>query len=205
MSVVPKALEDVVDAFAQLPGVGRRTAFRYALHLLRNDRAQADRFSETIARMGRDLCRCATCMNISDSEQCTVCANPTRDRTVICLVEDMRDVISVEATGQFRGLYHVLGGILSPMDGIGPADLNIPQLLRRLQDGTVREVIMALPATMEGDTTCFYLYRQMQPNGVKVTSLSRGISVGGGLEYADELTLGRSIMNRIPYENSIQS
>lgn len=203
MSVVPKALEDVVDAFAQLPGVGRRTAFRYALHLLRADSEQAHRFSQTIARMGSDLCRCTTCMNISDRERCTVCADLTRDRSVICLVEDMRDVISVEATGQFRGLYHVLGGILSPMDGIGPADLHIPQLLARLNDGTVREVILALPATMEGDTTCFYLFRQMQQSGIRVTSLSRGISVGGGLEYADELTLGRSIMNRVPYENSI--
>lgn len=203
MTTVPKPLEDAVEAFAQLPGVGRKTAFRYALHLLKSDEGRLTHFSEILKGLATQLKPCAECHNITESQLCPICADPARASAQICVVEDIRDLISIEATGQFKGRYHVLGGVISPMDGIGPNNLHITTLIERVNKGEVSEVILALPATMEGDTTMFYLFRQLQNSGVEVTTLARGIAVGGSLEYADELTLGRSLVNRVPYENAL--
>lgn len=203
MTTVPKPLEEVVDAFAQLPGVGRKTAFRYALHLLKAEEGKLAHFSETLKGLSSRLKQCAECHNITESHVCPVCADTSRSMAQVCVVEDIRDLISIEATGQFKGRYHVLGGVISPMDGVGPNNLNIATLVDRASGGEVHEVIMALPATMEGDTTMFYIFRQLQNSNVEVTTLARGIAVGGSLEYADELTLGRSLVNRVPYENAL--
>jgi recombination protein RecR len=203
MNLVSKVLQQAVDEFAQLPGVGHKTAFRFVLHLLKKDPAELRKFGNTFLLLEDQVQYCRECYNITDSEVCEICANAARDRSTICVVEDIRDVVSIENTGQFKGLYHVLGGIISPLDGIGPNDLNIHALLDRLKAGEVKELIFALSTTMEGDTTNFYLFRQVKPFDVKVSTLARGVSVGGALEYTDELTLGRSLLHRVPYENTL--
>ena len=193
-------LEAAVGELAKLPGIGRRTALRLALHLLRQDEAAAVSLGEAIIRLRREIRYCSTCHNISQSETCPICSNPTRDASTICVVENVKDVMSVENTHQYNGLYHVLGGLISPMDGIGPQDIEIDSLVDRGARGGIREVILALSATMEGDTTNFYIFRRLAPYGeVKVTMLARGMSVGNEIEYTDELTLGRSIINRTPF------
>lgn len=203
MNLVSKVLQQAVDEFAQLPGVGHKTAFRFVLHLLKKDPAELRKFGNTFLLLQDQVQYCKECYNITDSEVCEICANPARDRSTICVVEDIRDVVSIENTGQFKGLYHVLGGIISPLDGIGPSDLNIHALIDRLKTGEVTELIFALSTTMEGDTTNFYLFRQVKPFELRVSTLARGVSVGGALEYTDELTLGRSLLNRVPYESSL--
>ena len=194
-------LEKAVQEFSKLPGVGRKTALRLVLHLLRQDTDEVMQFTETIARMRQEVKRCRICHNISDSEVCPICSDPRRDESTICVVENIQDVMAVENTQQYQGLYHVLGGVISPMDGVGPADLEIESLVERVKEGGVKEVILALSSTMEGDTTNFYIFRKLAPfTDVKLTIIARGISVGDELEYTDEVTLGRSILNRTPFE-----
>ena len=185
-----------------LPGVGKRSALRYALHLVRSDEHEVRDLSEALLRLKTDLRRCRYCHNLSDTEVCPVCSSEKRQKGIVCVVENVQDVMAIENTQQYRGLYHVLGGVISPIDGIGPQDLEIASLLHRIQTADpapVEEVILALPTTMEGDTTNFYINRQLQPLGVRVTTLARGVAVGDSLEYADEITLGRSIVGRIPF------
>ena len=189
-------LERAVSEFAKLPGIGRKTAMRLVLHLLKQDRAVVESFGNAITTLKREVKYCKVCHNISDTETCRICANPNRDASTICVVETIRDVMAVEATQQFRGLYHVLGGVISPMDGIGPSDLQIESLVERVKSGEVKEVILALSPNMEGDTTNFFIFRKLAPFDVKMSVIARGISVGDELEYADEVTLGRSIVNR---------
>lgn len=196
-------LEKAVSEFAKLPGVGRKTAMRLVLHLLRQDVAAVEAFGNAIITLKREVKYCKVCHNISDTDVCRICSNPQRDVSVVCVVENVRDVMAVEATQQFRGLYHVLGGVISPMDGIGPSDLQIDSLVERVQAGGVKEVILALSTTMEGDTTNFYIYRKLEKFGVKLSVIARGISVGDELEYADEVTLGRSIVNRTPFNGTL--
>lgn len=196
-------LEKAVSEFAKLPGVGRKTAMRLVLHLLRQDVAAVEAFGSAIITLKREVKYCKVCHNISDTDVCRICSNPQRDASVVCVVENVRDVMAVEATQQFRGLYHVLGGVISPMDGIGPSDLQIDSLVERVQAGGVKEVILALSTTMEGDTTNFYIYRKLEKFGVKLSVIARGISVGDELEYADEVTLGRSIVNRTPFNGTL--
>ena len=194
-------LEKAVQEFSKLPGVGRKTALRLVLHLLRQDTDEVIQFTETIARMRQEVKHCRICHNISDSDVCPICSDPRRDTATICVVENIQDVMAVENTQQFQGLYHVLGGVISPMDGIGPGDLEIDSLVERVREGGVKEVILALSSTMEGDTTNFYIFRKLAPfTEVKLTIIARGISVGDELEYTDEVTLGRSILNRTPFE-----
>ena len=197
-------LEKAVSEFAKLPGVGRKTAMRLVLHLLRQDVAAVEAFGNAIITPKREVKYCKVCHNISDTDVCRICSNPQRDASVVCVVENIRDVMAVEATQQFRGLYHVLGGVISPMDGIGPSDLQIDSLVERVQAGGVKEVILALSTTMEGDTTNFYIYRKLEKFGVKLSVIARGISVGDELEYADEVTLGRSIVNRTSCNGSLK-
>ncbi|MBR1712320.1 MAG: recombination protein RecR [Alloprevotella sp.] len=194
-----RLLERAVGELSKLPGVGRRTALRLALHLLRQERAEAHALAESLHRLVDEVRFCKVCHNISDAETCDICANPLRDASTICVVENVRNVLSIENTGMYRGLYHVLGGVISPMDGVGPSQLEIDSLVERVAAGGVGEVILALNPTMEGDTTNFYISRKLAAAGaeVRLTTLARGISVGDELEYADEVTLGRSIVNRI--------
>lgn len=192
-------LEKAVNEFAKLPGIGRKTAMRLVLHLLRQDMEAVEAFSGAMLTLKREAKFCKVCHNISDTETCRICSNPQRDASTVCVVENIRDVMAVEATQQYRGLYHVLGGVISPIDGIGPGDLQIDSLVQRVKDGGIREVILALSTTMEGDTTNFYIYRKLEPTGVKLSVIARGIAVGDELEYADEVTLGRSIVNRTPF------
>ena len=195
----PSALLDkAVGEMAKLPGIGRKTALRLVLHLLRQDETLTDTLAQSLIEARHEIKRCRCCHNISDDELCPICSNPQRDKSMICVVENVQDVMAVEATQQFKGLYHVLGGVISPMDGIGPNDLEIDSLVERVGEGDVSEVILALASTMEGDTTNFYITRRLAPTGVKVSMIARGISVGDELEYTDELTLGRSIVNRTP-------
>ena len=191
-------LERAVGEISRLPGIGRKTALRLALHLLRQDEAATDALAEALVRLRHDVRYCSRCHNISDDEVCPICSDARRDSTTLCVVENVQDVMAIENTQQFNGLYHVLGGIISPMYGIGPSDLNIDSLVKRVSEGGVREVILALSSTMEGDTTNFYISRRLQPLGVAVSVIARGISVGNELEYTDEVTLGRSIVNRTP-------
>ena len=191
-------LERAVGEISRLPGIGRKTALRLALHLLRQDEAATDALAEALVRLRHDVRYCSRCHNISDDEVCPICSDARRDSTTLCVVENVQDVMAIENTQQFNGLYHVLGGIISPMDGIGPSDLNIDSLVKRVSAGGGREVILALSSTMEGDTTNFYISRRLQPLGVAVSVIARGISVGNELEYTDEVTLGRSIVNRTP-------
>ena len=189
---------------ASLPGVGRRTALRLVLHLLRQSPEEVEAFAGAFTRLRNDVVYCSTCHNISDTELCPICASPKRDHSTICVVENVQDVMSIENTGQYTGVYHVLGGIISPMDGIGPKDLEIDSLMARIQTGEVNEIILALPTTMEGDTTNFYIYRRLQNLALesmpKVSQIARGVAVGNQLEYTDEITLGRSIVNRIDFK-----
>ena len=195
-----RLLDEAVNEFARLPGIGRKTALRLVLHLLRDKEEDVSRFGESIIKLRREIKHCRECNNISDTELCRICADSKRDRQTICVVESIRDVISVENTQQYHGLYHVLGGIISPMDGIGPGDLETEKLENKIKSGEVKEIILALSTTMEGDTTNFYLYRKFHSYPVEITTLARGVSFGDELEYADELTLGRSILNRRPFE-----
>ena len=198
MDFPSKLIETAVEELAKLPGVGRKTALRLALHLLRVEEAGTLALADALARMRTGVTYCQQCHNIADSSVCDICANPLRDRALVCTVSDIRDVIAIENTGQYRGLYHVLGGVISPLEGIGPSDLNITTLLDRVNgpDAEIREIILALSPTMEGDTTAFYLTRKLRDAGVKVSSIARGVPVGGELEYTDEITLGRSIVER---------
>ena len=195
-------LEKAVGEFAKLPGIGRKTALRLVLHLLRQPVGESESFGEAIINLRRNVRYCQICHNISDSETCEICANSRRDASTVCVVETVRDVIAIENTGIYRGLYHVLGGVISPMDGVGPADLEIDSLVERVAKGGVEEVILALSSTMEGDTTNFYIYRKLSGSDVKMTVLSRGISVGDELQYTDEATLGRSLVGRVPFNGS---
>ncbi len=204
MALSSPLLEQAVDQLATLPGVGRRTAMRYALELLRREPQEVGRLAEAIRRLREEVRFCEQCCNISDSAVCEICADPNRDRRLVAVVEDIRDVIAIENTRQFRGLYHVLGGVISPMEGVGPDDLHTKELFARVSGGEVREVVLALGATLEGDTTGFYLNRRLKEMGVEVTTIARGISVGGDLENVDELTLGRSIMDRKPYDQGVK-
>ncbi len=194
-------LERAVAEFAKLPGIGRKTALRLSLHLLRRQTADVEAFGEAIVRLKREVKYCRVCHNISDGEVCPICSDRRRDGSQICVVENIQDVMAVENTQQFNGLYHVLGGIISPMDGLGPADLEIDSLVSRVEQGGIDEVILALSSTMEGDTTNFYISRRLAHTGVRLSVIARGISVGDELEYTDEVTLGRSILNRTPLNN----
>jgi recombination protein RecR len=199
MNFSSKLLEKSVDAFAGLPGIGRKTALRLALHLLKQDKSNTEQFTAAIAAMRNGIRDCKVCHNLSDEDVCAICADMRRDKSLICVVESMRDIMAIEETGQFRGLYHVLGGIISPIDGIGPSDLNIETLAQRVEKGGIKEVIMAISPTIEGETTIFYVSKKLQAYGTQVSAIARGVSFGGELEYADELTLGRSIVARVPY------
>ncbi|MBP8790537.1 MAG: recombination protein RecR [Breznakibacter sp.] len=198
-----RLLENAVNEFAKLPGIGRKTALRLVLHLLRQEADSVNHFSEAIRQVRTEIKYCHSCNNISDTEVCEICADDKRDHSVICVVESIRDVMAIENTRQFNGLYHVLGGVISPMDGIGPDDLNIGSLEEKIKEGKVDEIILALSTTMEGDTTNFYLYKRFAANPVSITTIARGISVGDELEYADEVTLGRSLVNRLPFDKTI--
>ena len=193
-------LQRAVDEFAKLPGIGRKTALRLVLHLLKLDTEAVDGFAQSLTKLRHDVHYCHVCHNISDDDKCSICANPMRDASQVCVVENFQDVMAIEATTQYHGLYHVLGGVVSPMDGITPSDLEIESLIERVRNGGVDEVILALSSTMEGDTTNFYIYRRLQDiPDIKVTTLARGISINDELQYTDEVTLGRSIVNRIPF------
>jgi recombination protein RecR len=199
-----KIFEEAVNEFAKLPGIGRRSALRMVLHLLKQSPDEIEKFGNTFLRLRKDIRYCSNCHNISDTELCAICSSPKRDSALVCIVEDVRDLIAVENTNQYQGFYHVLGGIISPMDGIGPGELTIESLINKLGKGKIKEVIMALSTTMEGDTTVFYLYKkisQLNRSDIKFSTIARGVSIGDDLEYADEVTLGRSILNRTPYEN----
>lgn len=195
-----KLLDQAVEELARLPGIGRKTALRLALHLLRNEASEVESLSKSLLNMRNAIKFCRHCHNISDTEICQICANHRRDRTTVCVVEDIRDVIAIENTSQYNGLYHVLGGIISPMEGIGPQDLHIDSLAERCANEETHEVILALPTTIEGDTTNYYIYKRLKEKKVIITTIARGISIGDELEYADEITLGRSILNRTPYQ-----
>ncbi|WBL21380.1 MULTISPECIES: recombination mediator RecR [unclassified Zunongwangia] len=205
MDFSSKLLEQAVDQMSQLPGIGKRTALRLVLHLLRQPETQTEQLTKALSKLKSEVKRCRNCFNISDTELCDICANPSRQEEVVCVVEDIRDVMAIENTGQYRGMYHVLGGKISPMDGIGPSQLTIKPLIDKVKDGKITEIIFALSSTMEGDTTNFYIYKQLEGTNVKTSTIARGISVGDELEYADEVTLGRSITNRIPFENSLKN
>jgi len=195
-----KLLENAVNEFASLPGIGKKTAFRLVMHLLRQKESEVQRFGESIVKLKKEIKYCKICFNISDNDVCDICNDNSRDSSIVCIVENIRDVIAIEKTGQYRGVYHVLGGIISPMDGIGPSDLNIDQLEEKVKKENIGEIIFALSTTMEGDTTNYYIYRRLMPYNIKITSLSRGVAIGDELEYTDEITLGRSILNRMPFE-----
>ncbi|WP_136480544.1 recombination mediator RecR [Cognatitamlana onchidii] len=197
-------LGQAVNEMSQLPGIGKRTALRLVLHLLRQPKEQTLALSEALQNMRQNVKFCKTCHNISDLDLCEICSNPSRNKEVVCVVEDVRDVMAIENTSSFKGVYHVLGGKISPMDGIGPHDLNIESLVSKVKESSIKELIFALSSTMEGDTTNFYIYKQIQDFEIITSTIARGISVGDELEYADEITLGRSIVNRIPFESSLK-
>jgi recombination protein RecR len=199
MTFSSKLIEKAVEAFSSLPGIGRKTALRLVLHLLKQEKSTTEQFANALIAMREGIRECRQCHNLSDDEVCQICADQRRDKSQVCVVENIRDLMAIEDTGQFRGLYHVLGGIISPIEGIGPTDLNIDSLVLRAQQGEIREAIMAISPTIEGETTIFYLSKKLQPLGVQVSTIARGVSFGGDLEYADELTLGRSIVARTPY------
>ena len=193
-------LENAVNEFAKLPGIGRKTALRLVLHLLKQPEQNVELFGNALIQLRKEILYCKVCYNISDTETCRICSNSARDRETICVVENIKDVMTIENTQQFRGLYHVLGGIISPMDGVGPKDLEIESLINRVGEENIKEVILALSTTMEGDTTNFYIFRKLAPFDVKITTIARGIAIGDELEYADEVTLGRSILNRVEFK-----
>lgn len=203
MQLPSKWMEEAVDQVATLPGIGRKTALRLVLQLLKRSDEQVQRFTRSIDQLKANIHACKRCHNLSDDPLCGICSNPNRKTSVICAVEDIRDVLAIESTREFSGTYHVLGGIISPMDGVGPGELNIPSLVERASAPEVTEIILALSTTMEGETTAYYLYRKLEPLGVTVSTIARGVSVGGDLEYADEVTLGRSIVQRVPFEKAL--
>lgn len=205
MEFSSKLLENAVHEMAQLPGIGKRTALRLVLHLLKQPEHQTLRLTQALERLKADIKLCSKCHNISDTALCEICSNPKRDASIVCVVEDVRDVMAIENTAQYQGLYHVLGGKISPLDGIGPSDLHIESLVDKVKTGEVSEIIFALSSTMEGDTTNFYIYKLLSPYQIKTSTIARGIAVGDELEYADEVTLGRSILHRIPFENSLKN
>ncbi len=199
-----QVLEDAVNEFSKLPGIGRKSALRLVLHLLRQEGGIVETFGNTMIRLSKEIKYCKVCHNISDTDVCSICANNSRDNSVICVVENVKDVMVVENTHQFTGIYHVLGGIISPMDGIGPNDLRIESLVERVASGTIKEVVLALSTTMEGDTTNFYIFRKLAPYDVKISIIARGVSIGDELEYTDEITLGRSIVNRTLFTDAFR-
>ena len=203
MNFSSKHIEEAINQFAKLPGVGRKSAMRYVLHILKLENKEVEAFVNSIVNLRNEMKYCSVCNNISDKEICNICANHNRDKSLVCVVEDIRDVMAIESTAQYKGVYHVLGGIISPMDGIGPSDLNIESLVKRIPQSGIKEVIMALSTTMEGDTTNFYLYKRLKDFNITMSTIARGISIGDELEYTDEITLGRSITNRIPYEKAL--
>ena len=205
MEFSSKLLEKAVGEIAQLPGIGKRTALRLALHLLKQPKEQIGFLTQALLDMRNDIKYCVSCHNISDTDICEICANKNRNHQLVCVVEDIRDVMAIENTGQFRGVYHVLGGKISPIDGVGPSQLKINSLVNKVNQGTISEIIFALSSTMEGDTTNFFIYRQIAEADVIVSTIARGIAVGDELEYADEVTLGRSILQRVPFEKSLKS
>lgn len=198
-----RLLENAVNEFAKLPGIGRKSALRLVLHLLKQDVQDVEIFGNSLIQLRSEIKHCKVCHNISDTDTCNICANPSRNPALICVVENIKDVMSIENTHQFNGLFHVLGGIISPMDGIGPSDLEIESLVRRVSEGNIEEVILALSTTMEGDTTNFFIFKKLKNTTVKISTLARGVSIGDELEYTDEITLGRSIVNRMSFEDSI--
>jgi recombination protein RecR len=204
MELPSKLLENAVNEMSQLPGIGKRTALRLVLHLLKQPSEQTELLSAALTAMRNDIQYCKECNTISDAEICGICSNASRDKSIICVVEDVRDVMALENTGMFKGVYHVLGGKISPIEGVGPSQLKITSLVEKVKEGNVAEIIFALSSTMEGDTTNFYIYRQIKEYEVKTSTIARGIAVGDELEYADEVTLGRSLLNRIPFETSIK-
>jgi recombination protein RecR len=205
MEFSSKLIEKAVNEMSQLPGIGKRTALRLVLHMLKQPKEQVTFLSQALLSMREEIKYCNSCHNISDSETCEICANKNRNHQIICIVEDIRDVMAIENTGQFRGIYHVLGGKISPIDGVGPSQLNISSLVEKVKLGQVSEIIFALSSTMEGDTTNFYIYKQIAESSIIVSTIARGISVGDELEYADEVTLGRSILQRVPFEKSLKT
>ncbi len=204
MEFSSKLLENAVYEMSQLPSVGKRTALRLVLHLLQQDAKQTERLAFALSQLRSEIKHCKKCHNISDVALCEICANPLRNERLICVVEDIRDVMAIESTGHFRGMYHVLGGKISPIDGIGPSELNIETLVDKVKNKAVDEIIFALSATMEGDTTNFYIFKQIEAFNITVSTISRGIAIGNELQYADEVTLGRSILHRIPFEQSLK-
>jgi recombination protein RecR len=204
MEFSSKLLENAVNEMSQLPGIGKRTALRLVLHMLRQPKVQTTNFVQALSQMREQIKYCKSCNNISDVALCEICANPKRNNAIICVVEDIRDVMAIENTSSFKGLYHVLGGKISPIDGIGPHDLNITPLVDKVKQGEVKELIFALSSTMEGDTTNFYIFKQIKDYKITTSTIARGISVGDELEYTDEVTLGRSIVNRVPFESSLK-
>ena len=198
-----RLLENAVNEFAKLPGIGRKSALRLVLHMLKQDLQEVEIFGNSLIQLRTEIKHCKVCHNISDTDICSICANPSRNPSIICVVENIKDVMSIENTQQFKGLYHVLGGIISPMDGIGPSDLEIDSLVNRVNEGNTEEIILALSTTMEGDTTNFFIYKKLKNTEVKISTLARGVSIGDELEYTDEVTLGRSIVNRMNFEESI--
>ena len=205
MEFSSKLLEKAVNEMAQLPGIGKRTALRLMLHLLKQPKQQTEYLSQALTLMREEIKFCSNCHNISDEEVCEICSNSSRNHQIVCVVEDVRDVMAIENTNQYKGIYHVLGGKISPIDGVGPSQLNISTLVQKAQSGTVTEIIFALSSTMEGDTTNFYVYKQIKDFGIKTSTIARGISVGDELEYADEVTLGRSILQRVPFEGVLKN
>ncbi|WP_298778809.1 recombination mediator RecR [uncultured Polaribacter sp.] len=203
MDFSSKLLENAVNEVSRLPGIGKRTALRLVLHLLKQPKDNTTFLSEALLHFRNDVKKCSKCYNISDTELCEICNNPKRNSEIVCVVEDIRDVMAIESTLQFKGLYHVLGGKISPIEGIGPHNLEIESLINKVESGEIKELIFALSSTMEGDTTNFYIYKQIEKFNITTSTIARGISVGDELEYADEITLGRSILNRIPFEQSI--
>lgn len=197
-----KKVAIAVEEFSKLPGIGRRTALRLVLHLLKQDVQHSEALGNAIINMRNNIVYCRKCHNISDQEVCDICSSHSRDQSLICVVEDVRDVMAIENTSQYNGVYHVLGGIISPMDGISPEDLTIERLVERIHQDDIREIIMALPTTIEGDTTNYYIHKRVKDANVKMSTIARGVSIGNDLEYADEITLGRSIVNRLPYDDS---
>ncbi|MDE5555940.1 MAG: recombination mediator RecR [Muribaculaceae bacterium] len=200
-----QVLETAVTELSRLPGIGRKTALRLALHLLRREERDVTALGEALIRLRRDICYCRHCHNISESDTCAICASPMRDHRTVCVVENVKDVMSIENTGQYHGVYHVLGGLISPIDGIGPDSLEIASLVDRVSAGDIDEVILALSSTMEGDTTNFYIFRRLANFDIKLTQLARGMSIGNEIEYTDEVTLGRSLLNRVPFSDSFKT
>lgn len=205
MQINSRLIEEAVDQFASLPGVGRKTALRFVLQLLKREPGEVQRFANAFTDLRENIRFCQRCYNLADEELCSVCSNNSRNHQLVCVVEDIRDIMAIESTQQYSGTYHVLGGVISPMDGVGPSDLRVSELTARVESGSVEEIILALNTTMEGDTTCFYLYRKLKDFPVKISTLARGVAIGDDLEYTDEVTLGRSIRNRTPYESTLSA